>query len=114
VIVILLRGLLAAVREAKSWVRAILRGMIAADLVIGAAVGRTQVDVFELAVLKTEGDSNKAARAAGGAGGGTPRQFRVDRAIVKGGVFHDRVRFTIGHLAIFRDLYRPLAEVVDG
>jgi len=30
---------------------AALRGMIAADLVIGAAVGRAQIDVLELAVL---------------------------------------------------------------
>src|SRR3979411_2763463 len=54
VTLILFRGLLAGVREAKIWVRAILRGMIASDLFIGAAVGRTQVDVLELAVLKTE------------------------------------------------------------
>lgn len=88
--------------------------MIAADLVIGAAVGRTQIDVLELAALKTEGDSNTSARGAWGAGGGTPRQFHVDRAVVKDGVLHDRVCFAIGHLAVFRDLDRPLAEILDG
>src|SRR5260370_41455902 len=87
VTLILFRCLLASVREAKIWVRTILRRMIATDLVIGAAVGRTQVDVLELAVLKTESDSNKAARATGG-GGGTPPQFHLDPAIVKAGGFH--------------------------
>jgi hypothetical protein len=57
--------------------------MIAADLIIGAPVGRTQIDVFVLAVLKTECDSNKAARRAGGASGRTSRQVYFDRAIVK-------------------------------
>ena len=90
--------------------------MIAADLVIGPAVGRPQIDVFELIVLKTEGDSNKAARAggAGGGGSGTARQLHLDRAVVKDGVFHDRVCFAIRHLAIFRDLDRPLAQIVGG
>src|SRR5258707_1086833 len=54
--------LLAGVREAEVWVRGVLRGMIAADLVIGAAVSRSQINVLELTVLKTKGNSNKAAR----------------------------------------------------
>src|SRR5881409_1514721 len=88
--------------------------MIAADLVIRPAVGGTQVDVLVLAVLKTESDSNETARAAGGARGGTPRQFYLDRAVVKGGPFHDRVCLTIGNLAIFGNLYGVFAEVLDG
>src|SRR4029077_19487802 len=59
--------------------------------------------------------SNEAACAAGGGGAGrTPGQFHRDFAIVKGGILHDRVGFTIGHLALFRDLHRPLALIVDG
>jgi hypothetical protein len=34
--------------------------MVAADLVVGAAVGRPQVDVLELIVLKTEADADEA------------------------------------------------------
>jgi hypothetical protein len=33
---------------------------------------------------------------------------------VKGGVLHDGVGFTIGHLALFRDLDRPLALIIHG
>jgi len=33
---------------------------------------------------------------------------------VKDGIFHDRICFAIGHLAILRDLDRPLAEIDDG
>jgi len=44
--------------------------MIAADLVIGAAVRRTEIDVLELAILKMEGDA-KAARGTVGPDGGT-------------------------------------------
>jgi hypothetical protein len=61
--------LLAGVREAEVWVRGVLRGMIAADLVVGAAVSRSQINVLELTVLKTKGNSNKAARGTGGAPG---------------------------------------------
>ena len=60
--------------------------------------------LLELAVLQTEGDADEAARAASGAGGRTPGQLHLNRAIVKHGVFHDRVRFTIGHLAGLREL----------
>jgi hypothetical protein len=63
---------LAGDRKAEIWVSAVLRGMIAADLVIGAAVGRTQIDILELTVLETEGDSNKAARVAGSTATGRP------------------------------------------
>src|SRR6185503_5666564 len=75
VALVFFRGLLARDREAEVRVRAVLRGMIAAHLVIGAAVGRPQIDVLELIVLKTEGDANEAARGGGRAAGGTPRQL---------------------------------------
>jgi hypothetical protein len=113
VALVLFWRLLARDREAEIGVRAVLRGVVAADLVVGAAVGRPQVDVLELAVLKTEGDANKAACAAGGAAGGTPGQFHRDCAIVKDSVLHDRVGFTVGHLAVFRDLDCPLALIVN-
>src|SRR5260370_22114265 len=82
VTLILSRCLLAGVREAKIWVRAILRGMIAAEFVIGAAGGRAQGDVLELALLETGGDSNKAPRALESGSSGTPRPFPLDPAIV--------------------------------
>ena len=43
--------LLAGFRESEFRMRAVLRGMVAANLVIGAAVGGAQVDVLELASL---------------------------------------------------------------
>ena len=50
---------------------AVLRGMIAPHLVVGAAVGRTQIDVFEPVVLQAEGNADETARAFADAGGGT-------------------------------------------
>src|SRR5216684_2993580 len=70
---VLLGRLLAGLRKAKFRVRAVLRGMIAADLIIGPAVGRTQVDVLVLVALKTEGDSNETARTPSNARSGTSR-----------------------------------------
>jgi len=61
-----------------------------------------------------QGESDETARAAGGARGGTPRQFQLYRAIVKDGLFHDRVGLTIAHHASFRHLYCALPEVIDG
>src|SRR5712692_854425 len=103
VTLVFLRRLLAGHREAEFRVRAVLRGMIAADLIIGSAGGGTQVDVLVLAVLKTEGDSNETARVRGPRGG-TPRHFHLYRAVVKGGPLHDRVCLTISNLAIFGNL----------
>src|SRR5882757_8553169 len=110
---IFFRRLLAGVRETKTWVSTVLRRMIASDLIIGSAVCRTQIDILELSVMKPKGHSDKAACPAQGARGGAPRQFQFDRAIVKYVALHNGIGFPIGHLAIFDDLNRPLAEIVD-
>src|SRR6266567_59613 len=114
VTLILSRRLLARLCEIEIWVCAVLRGMISADLVVCASVGRTQVDVLEPVVLQAEGDSNKASCCAGGALSGTSREFYLDFSIMKRGVFYHRIGFTVGDHAVFGDLYRPLAEVVHG
>src|SRR5260370_1025283 len=111
---VLLGRLLARLRKAEFRVRAVLRGMISADLIIGPAVGGTQIDVLVLVALKTEGDSNETACAAAGARGGTPRQFHFDRPVVKGGPFHNRVGLAMGNLAVFGNLDGAFAEVIDG
>src|SRR5260370_10618859 len=110
VTLILFWCLLAGVREAEIWIRTILRGMIAADLVIGAAVGRTQVDVLELAVPKTEGDSNKAARGAGGASRGTPPPIPPPPPNLEKSCFSHHLILTHRPLAIVPAPYPPPSQ----
>src|SRR5260221_8116701 len=75
VTLVLLRRLLPGHGEAEFRVRAVLRRMIAADLIVSPAVSGTQTDVLVLAVPNAEGDSNETASAAARAPRGTPRQF---------------------------------------
>src|SRR5262249_7596616 len=89
-------------------------GMIATDLVIGPAIGGTQVDILELTILNAEGDSNETARALEGASRGAPRQLDVYRAVVEDGPLHDCVCLAIGYAAIFGNLDSAFAEVFDG
>src|SRR6266542_2898373 len=88
--------------------------MITADLIIGPSVGWAQEDVFKLAVLQPEGHSDESASGGEGAWGGTPRQLYLDRSVVKGGPFHNRIRFAVRNLPIFRHLDGAFAEVIDG
>src|SRR5260370_33761935 len=85
-----------------------------AHLISRQPVGGAQIVLLCVALRKPEGDPNEAAPAPAGASSGRPRQFHVDRAVVKGGPLHDRVCLTIGNLAIFRYLYGVFAEVLGG
>src|SRR5262245_52030921 len=86
--------------------------MIPANLVVGSAVGGAQVNVFVLAVLQSEGDSNKSACAFAHTHCGTSCQFHFDLSVVKNGAVYDRVCLSVRYLAIFDDLYGSFAHVV--
>src|SRR5436190_8639507 len=65
--------------------RDVLRGVIAPLLILGAAVGRADVETLVLltAGLHPEGHADKAARIAAGSGAGLARDIQLYRAIVK-------------------------------
>jgi hypothetical protein len=88
--------------------------MVSPDLIVGPSVGRAQIDVLELVVLKTEGDSNETAGGGEGALGRPSRQLHLNLAVVKDRPFHDCVCLTIGDFAIFGNPYRAFAAVLDG
>jgi hypothetical protein len=90
---------------------AVLRGVIAADLVVRASVGRAQINVLELAVLHPESNSDESPRCTSGPSRRLSCQFHRDLAIVKRRALNDRVCLTIWHVAIFHDLDRTLALV---
>src|SRR5262249_50601543 len=100
-------------REAVLWMRAVLSGMITANLIVGAAVCGTQVDVLVLVALHAEGDSYKAACAAGGAPGRSPRQFHLDLSLVKHGAFYDCVGLPVRYLAVLDDFDGAFALIID-
>src|SRR5215471_10889017 len=84
---VLLRPLAPHFGESEFRMRAVLRGVIAANLVIGAAVRGAQVDVFVLVALQPEGDANETACAFTGAAGGPSCQLHFDLSIVKNRAF---------------------------
>src|SRR5215471_5896093 len=113
VTLVLLWPLLPHFGEAEFRMRAVLRGVIAANLVIGAAVGGAQVDVFVLVALQPEGDANETACAFTGATGGPSRQLHFDLTVVKSRAFYDRVCLSVRYLAIFNHLYGSFSHVLD-
>ena len=77
--------------------------MIAADLVVGATVGRAQVDVFVLAVLHAECNSNETACTGIGAACGTPGKVYLNLSIVKRRVLNQCIGLSVGYLPVFDD-----------
>jgi hypothetical protein len=87
--------------------------VIAAHLVVGAAVGRAEVDVFESAVAHPEGDADEPTCAAGRSLGRTAGQLKVDRAVVKVAVFQRGVRLSVRRVSVFGDSDRALSPEFD-
>src|SRR5580765_8412405 len=87
--------------------------MIAAHLVVGAAVGRTQVDVFEAPIAQAKGDPNESASVRGRARSGPAGKFYLDGAVVKLRVLQHRVRFSIRDGTVLHDPDGPLPLVVN-
>src|SRR5437870_2512332 len=94
--------------------RTVLSGMIAANLIIGPAVGRAEVDELVLAGLESEGNSNEPAGSRTRIDGGLSGQFHLNGSVVKDGPFYDRICFAIWHVAVFSNLYGAFAEVFHG
>src|SRR5262249_56662957 len=68
--------------EVEIRIRAVLRGVIPPDLIVGTAVRGPEVDVLVPPIrLEPERDADEAARAAAGAGGGLPRQIHFNHAV---------------------------------
>ena len=101
-------------REVELRMRAVLRGVVATDLIIGAAVCRAQVDVFELVVVQAKRYAYEAPRSCGSCGERAAGQFDFDLAIVKCVAANDCVRLSVRNLAILDDPHGRFPEIGDG
>src|SRR6187399_1366637 len=81
---VLFRSLLPRLGEAEIRMRTVLRRVIPPHLVVGSAVGGSQINVLVTSiVLKPESDADETPRGAVCAGGWLPGQIHFDRAIPK-------------------------------
>src|SRR5262245_30602560 len=100
VALVFLRRLLARLGEVEVGKRAVLRGVVAAHLIVGAPVGRPKIDVLEAIVLQAEGDADESSRRRTGAGSRKSGNLGLDRAVLKLGALEHRVRFSVANLAV--------------
>jgi hypothetical protein len=70
--------------ERKIGHRDVLKGMIAAQLIVGAGVGHAQIEAFEArGTLEMESDADGAAGRVGGAGGRSAGKIEFDGPVFK-------------------------------
>jgi hypothetical protein len=73
------RSLLPRAREVEIRVRAVLRGVIAPDLIVSSAVGGTKIDVFVLVIrLEPKSDTDESAGTGASSSSRLARQFHFD------------------------------------
>jgi len=93
---VLFRSLLPRSGEIEVRVRTVLGGVIPPDLVVGAAVGRPEIDVFVASIrLQPEGDADEPARPAARACGRLAGQIHFDGPVTKRRVLDDGVRIAV-------------------
>ena len=77
-------GFLPRLGEAKVRVRTVLDGVIPPDLIVGPAVGRSEIDVLVTSIaLNAERDADESAGGAVGTRGRLAGQVDFDRAVTK-------------------------------
>lgn len=73
--------------------RAVLRGAIPSDLIVGPSVRGPKIDVLVLLmVLQPKGDANEAASSAASTCAWLSSQIHLNRAIPKKTIFHHGIR----------------------
>ena len=75
--------------------------MVPPDLIVGAAVRGSQVDVLVAAVgLDAKGNPDKAARALTGTSGRLARHFHFNHAVTERRVLDQRIRRRVGGVSV--------------
>lgn len=108
---VLFGGLFAEAVEVEAGVSAVLGGVVAADLIVGASVGGAEVDVFVGVVGEAKGETDEAAGRGRGGGTGLTGELDLDGAVFEDDAVENGVAFAVGGAGLGEDADGGFAAV---